>query len=249
MPSYLAHMPHVLEDTSIVSVHMSFFDTFHTSVSSAQHLHPRVVDDPLPSDSNNICDDNLFHSVAYMDDMLLTYALPRSPSPSRAPSSHDDSDDCPSFVSDLDDDSSIFYDVDLLHVSLRAWARSLPLRMASSHSGPQSPSSSWPSSSRTSRACRLPPHSPPLVTTPLIIKFTSGEPKYGKTGGFSCAGDSTWRSLRDWAFADAPMSPISEIAGHIASVGGIEFGHAVFCKFTVAGRLREESIVHSVVLS
>jgi hypothetical protein len=45
------------------------------------------------------------------------------------------------------------------------------------------------------------------------------------------------------------MGPLSELAGQIASVGGIGVGHAVLCSFTVAGRMREESIVHSVVLS
>jgi hypothetical protein len=45
------------------------------------------------------------------------------------------------------------------------------------------------------------------------------------------------------------MSPLSELAGQIASVGEIEVEHAVSSMFTVAGRMREESIVHSVVLS
>jgi hypothetical protein len=85
---------------------VSFSDSFHTSVSSR----------PLPSTSNHhstmticlrthdICDDNFFDCVPYIDDMLLTYrdyvvgchALPTSPSPSRVPHSPDDSTACPS---------------------------------------------------------------------------------------------------------------------------------------------------------
>jgi hypothetical protein len=37
MPTYLANMPHVIEDTSFACADVSFFDTFHSSSSSSQH--------------------------------------------------------------------------------------------------------------------------------------------------------------------------------------------------------------------
>jgi hypothetical protein len=69
MPTYLDHKPHVVEDTSFVAVDVSFFDAFNAHVSCAQNLCPSFAADHLPSDYDDIFDDNLFNYVPYVDDL------------------------------------------------------------------------------------------------------------------------------------------------------------------------------------
>jgi hypothetical protein len=122
MPSYLDHMPHVIEDTSFVAADVSFFDAFHET--------PLFVPSPLTL-MDDICDDNEVTTIPYADDMLFTYrdAVTHSRAHHTMPVNcpltaihippSDDTDDCPSLVSDSDDMFCTDEEDDVIHMAIR----------------------------------------------------------------------------------------------------------------------------------
>jgi hypothetical protein len=113
MPPCLVRTPYAADDTSFSSTDGLFFDTF-TVLAPPRHEAPLFVPSPLTL-LDDICDDNEVTAITYADDDLSTYRDAVTHSRAHHTLSDDchvtashislsnDTDDCPSLISDSDD--------------------------------------------------------------------------------------------------------------------------------------------------